>query len=58
MRKASTRETQPDAAQEVRATAPIISASGDLAGLHGDLDEVGTVVFPTGPVATYTGKIG
>jgi uncharacterized protein DUF3224 len=47
-----------NAAQEVRATATIIDASGQLAGLHGVLHEVGTVVIPTGPVGTYSGKIG
>lgn len=45
-------------AQEVHATATIIDAGGDLAGLQGVLQEVGTVVFPTGPVGTYSGKIG
>jgi hypothetical protein len=47
-----------DAALEVQATATIIDASGELAGLHGVLHEVGTVVIPTGPVGTYTGRIG
>lgn len=47
-----------DSAQEVHATATIIDASGDLAGLRGVLHEVGTVVFPTGPVGTYSGRIG
>ena len=47
-----------DAALEVQATATIIDASGELAGLHGVLHEVGTVVIPTGPVGTYSGQIG
>jgi hypothetical protein len=47
-----------DSAGEVHATATIIGASGDLAGVHGVLHEVGTVVVPTGPVGTYTGRIG
>lgn len=47
-----------NSALEVHATATIIGASGDLAGLHGVLHEVGTVVVPTGPVGTYTGRIG
>jgi Protein of unknown function (DUF3224) len=47
-----------DATLEVQATATIIDASGELAGLHGVLNEVGTVVIPTGPVGTYTGRIG
>jgi hypothetical protein len=47
-----------NAALESHATATIIRASGDLAGLHGVLHEVGTVVIPNGPVGTYTGRIG
>lgn len=47
-----------DAALAVHATATIIGASGELAGLHGVLHEVGTVVIPTGPVGTYSGQIG
>ena len=46
-----------DAALNVHATATIVDASGDLAGLHGVLHEVGTVVIPTGPVGTYSGQI-
>ena len=46
-----------DAALVVHATATIISASGGLAGLHGVLHEIGTVVIPTGPVGTYSGEI-
>src|ERR671923_325952 len=46
-----------DAALVVHATATIISASGGLAGLHGVLHDVGTVVIPTGPVSTYSGQI-
>ena len=47
-----------DAALAVHATATIVDAGGELAGLHGVLHEVGTVVFPTGPMGTYSGKIG
>jgi hypothetical protein len=39
-----------------KATDTIVSATGDLAGLHGVLRQVGTV-GPNGPVGTYTGKI-
>jgi hypothetical protein len=46
-----------DAALTVHATATIVDATGDLAGLRGVLHEVGTVVIPSGPVGTYTGKI-
>ena len=42
---------------DVKATDTIVSATGELAGLHGVLREVGTVVIPTGPVGTYTGQI-
>jgi hypothetical protein len=41
----------------VKGTATIVSATGDLAGLHGVLSEVGTVPAPSGPVGTYTGQI-
>lgn len=47
-----------DSAGAVHATATIVDASGDLAGLHGVLHEAGTVVIPTGPVGTYSGQIG
>jgi Protein of unknown function (DUF3224) len=47
-----------DAALDVHATATIVDASGGLAGLHGVLHEVQTVVIPTGPVGTYSGTIG
>ena len=46
-----------DSALVVHATATIVNASGGLAGLHGVLHEVGTVVIPTGPVNTYSGQI-
>ena len=39
-----------------KATDAIGSATGDLAGLHGVLHEVGTV-GPNGPAGTYTGQI-
>jgi hypothetical protein len=41
----------------LKGTATIVSATGDLAGLHGVLSEVGTVPAPSGPVGTYTGQI-
>jgi Protein of unknown function (DUF3224) len=47
-----------DSTLAIHATATIIDASGDLAGLHGVLHEVGTVVLPNGPVNTYSGSIG
>src|SRR5512132_3576077 len=47
-----------DSTLAVHATATIVDASGELAGLHGVLHEVGTVVLPNGPVGTYTGLIG
>jgi hypothetical protein len=47
-----------DAALNAHATATIVDASGGLAGLHGVLHEVQTVVLPTGPVGTYSGQIG
>jgi hypothetical protein len=46
-----------DSALTVHATATIVDATGGLAGLHGVLHEIGTVVIPSGPVGTYTGKI-
>jgi hypothetical protein len=46
-----------DSALVVQATATVVGASGGLAGLHGVLHEVGTVVIPTGPVNTYDGQI-
>jgi hypothetical protein len=47
-----------DSTLAVHATATIVDASGDLAGLHGVLHEVGMVVLPNGPVGTYSGFIG
>ena len=47
-----------DAELVYHATATIVGATGDLAGLHGVLHEAGTVVIPTGPVGTYSGQIG
>jgi Protein of unknown function (DUF3224) len=46
-----------DSTLAVHATATIVDASGELAGLHGVLHEVGTVILPNGPVGTYTGLI-
>ena len=42
----------------VHATATILDSTGGLAGLHGVLHEVQTVVLPNGPVGTYSGSIG
>jgi hypothetical protein len=46
-----------DSALAVHATDTIVSATGDLAGLHGVLHDIQTVVLPNGPVGTYSGKI-
>jgi hypothetical protein len=47
-----------DAAAVVSATAVILDASGDLAGLHGVLTEAAVVLDPlVGPVGTYSGQI-
>jgi Protein of unknown function (DUF3224) len=45
-----------DPTAALKATDTIVSATGDLAGLDGVLNEVGTV-GPNGPVGTYTGQI-
>jgi hypothetical protein len=42
---------------DLRATAAIISASGDLAGLHGVVTWQGTV-GDNGPLGTYSGRVG
>jgi hypothetical protein len=47
-----------DSSLAVDETRTIIDAGGGLDGLHGVLHETGVVVFPTGPVTTYSGKIG
>jgi Protein of unknown function (DUF3224) len=47
-----------DSELAVHASATIVSATGGLAGLHGVLHEVQTVIRPTGPVGTYSGQIG
>jgi hypothetical protein len=47
-----------DASLAVHATATIVEATGDLAGLHGVLHLEQTVVLPVGPVGTYSGQIG
>jgi hypothetical protein len=46
-----------DSAGVLRANDVIVSATGELANLHGMLREVGTVSIATGPVGTYTGQI-
>ena len=46
-----------DSTRAVQATDTIVSATGELAGLHGVLSEVGTVTGPPGPLGTYTGQI-
>jgi hypothetical protein len=45
-----------DSAGLFHATDVIVAATGGLAGLHGVLDEVGTIAAH-GPVGTYTGTI-
>jgi len=46
-----------DSTLDIQATDTITGATGQLAGLHGVLSEVGTVTSLTGPVGTYTGQI-
>ncbi len=46
-----------DAAIDLKATNAIVSATGELAGLHGVLSMVGSVQIPTGPFGTYSGQI-
>jgi hypothetical protein len=41
----------------IKAVDTITGASGELAGLRGQLRETGSVVIPTGPSGTYTGHI-
>jgi hypothetical protein len=51
-------EGRTDRAGVVNATDTMVSATGALVGLHGVLNEVGTVPNPAlGPVGTYTGQI-
>jgi hypothetical protein len=45
-----------DPTAALKATDTIVSATGDLAGLHGVLRQVGTV-GPNGPAGTYAGQI-
>ena len=45
-----------DPTAALKATLTIVSATGELAGLHGVLNQIGTV-GPGGPVGTYTGQI-
>jgi hypothetical protein len=46
-----------DAAINLKATNAIVSATGELAGLHGVLSMVGSVQIPGGPFGTYSGQI-
>jgi hypothetical protein len=46
-----------DAAGAVRLTAVVLSATGELAGLHGILKKDATLVVGVGPVGTYTGEL-
>jgi len=41
----------------IPSTDTIVGATGGVAGLHGVLQEVGTVEVPTGPLGTYSGHI-
>ena len=47
-----------DSELNVKATSTIVSATGDLAGLHGTLKLAGSVQVPEGPFGTYSGQIG
>jgi hypothetical protein len=46
-----------DPSGAVKATYTIVSATGELAGLHGVLSQVGKIETPSGPFGTYTGQI-
>ncbi len=46
-----------DRAGVVRATDVVVSATGELAGLHGVIRELGTVPTLNGPVGSYTAAI-
>jgi hypothetical protein len=46
-----------DAAINLKATNTIVSATGELAGLHGVLSMVGSVRIPQGPFGTYSGQL-
>jgi Protein of unknown function (DUF3224) len=48
---------QNDSNLVVQETRTVTGATGALEGLHGVLHEVGTVVFPNGPVTNYSGEI-
>jgi hypothetical protein len=47
-----------DSGLNLKATSTIVSATGDLAGLHGTLNLAGSVQIPQGPFGTYSGQIG
>ena len=47
-----------DSALNVTIRSTIVSATGGLAGLRGELNLAGTVRIPQGPVGTYSGQIG
>jgi hypothetical protein len=46
-----------DPSGAVKGTYTIVSATGELAGLHGVLSQVGKIETPSGPFGTYTGQI-
>jgi Protein of unknown function (DUF3224) len=46
-----------DPALNLKATNAIVSATGELAGLHGVLSMSGSVQIPVGPFGTYSGQI-
>jgi hypothetical protein len=46
-----------DPSGAIKATYTIVSATGELAGLHGVLSQVGKIETPSGPFGTYTGQI-
>jgi hypothetical protein len=46
-----------DPSGAIKATYTIVSATGELAGLHGVLSQVGKIETPSGPFGTYSGQI-
>jgi Protein of unknown function (DUF3224) len=46
-----------DPSGAIKATDTIVSATGELAGLHGVLSQVGKIETPSGPFGTYSGQI-
>jgi hypothetical protein len=46
-----------DPSGAIKATYTIVSATGELAGLHGVLSQIGKIETPSGPFGTYSGQI-